>query len=163
MHYLRRMALSTLVFATAMPIAATGRLTAGLLLSGLACWWFLPVLQLLTGLLMIRGAGVGRTAALSRYFETYRPWSLWLLVMAATVILLPNPGAATYPLALTAIVPAVMTIRGLLRFSRNDLGDSPRRAWQRVALHQAATYIVLIVYMDLSVALWPRVVGVLGR
>lgn len=163
MHYLARMALSTLVLATVMSIAATGRLTIALLVSGLACWWFLPVLQLMTGLLMIGGRGVERRSALSGYFATHRPWSLWLLVMAGTVVLLPNPGAATYPLALTAIVPAALTVRALLRFSREQLGDTRRRAWQRVAVHQAATFIVLIVYMDLSVALWPRVLAVLGR
>jgi hypothetical protein len=162
-HYVARMALTTLVLATTMSIAATGRLTGALLLSGLACWWFLPVLQLLTGLLMIQGGGLERRDALNGYFETYRPWSLWLLIMAATVLLLPNPGAATYPLALTAAVPAALTVRGLLRFSRERLGDSPVRSWQRVALHQAATGVVLVAYMDLSVALWPRVLGVLGR
>src|SRR5215213_10096664 len=154
------MALVALVLATAMSIAATGRLTIALLLSGLACFWFVPVLQLLTGLLMLRHRhGVPRRLALDGYFETHRPWSLWILGMAAIVILLPNPGGATYPLALTAVVPAAFTIRGLLRFSRETLGDSRRHAWQRVALHQGATFVVLIAYMDLSVALWPRVVA----
>jgi len=162
-HYLARMALSTLVLATAMSIAATGRLTIALLLSGLACWWFLPALQLVTGLVMIRGGGVERGSALTGYFATHRPWSLWLLVMSAAVVLLPNPGAATYPLALTSVVPAALTIRELLRFSREQLGDTRRRAWQRVAVHQAMTFVVLIAYMDLSVALWPRILAVLGR
>ena len=164
MHYLARMALVTLVLATAMSIAATGRLTVPLLLSGLACFWFVPVLQLLTGLLMLqRRRGVQRRAALDGYFETHRPWSLWILIMAAIVILLPNPGAATYSLALTAVVPAALTVRRLLRFSRETLGDSPPQAWHRVALHQAATFVVVLAYMDLSVALWPRVLAVLGR
>ena len=163
MHYLARMGLTTLVLATAMSIAATGRLTAALLLSGLACWWFLPLLQFLTGLLMIGRGAVERRRALDEYFATHRPWSLWILIMAAAVVLLPNPGAATYPLALTAAVPAALTIRGLLRFSRECLGDTPGRAWRRVTLHQAATFVVLIAYMDLSVALWPRVLAVLNR
>jgi hypothetical protein len=163
-HYLARMALVALVLATAMSIAATGRLTIALLISGLVCFWFLPVLQFLTGLLMVRHRGViPLRVALDGYFETHRPWSLWILVMAATVILLPNPGGATYPLALTAVVPAAFTARSLLRFSRVALGDSRRQAWQRVALHQGATFVALIAYMDLSVALWPRVLAVLGR
>src|SRR5215210_6473940 len=84
-HYLARMALTTLVLTTAMSVAATGRLTVALFLSGLACWWFLPVLQLLTGLLMIRGSGLERRAALDGYFATHRPWSLWVLIVAAVV------------------------------------------------------------------------------
>jgi len=164
MHYLARMALVALVLATAMSIASTGRLTTALLLSGMTCFWFLPVLQFLTGLLMLRHRRVvAWRVALDGYFATHRPWSLWTLLMAATVILLPNPGGATYPLALTAVVPAALTIRGLLRFSREALGDSTRQAWQRVALHQGASFVVLIAYMDLSVALWPRVLAVLGR
>jgi len=152
-----------LVLATAMSIAATGRLTIALLFWGFLCFSFVPLLQFGTGLLMIQGSRFDSRRALDGYFATYRPWSLWMLVMAAIVILLPNPGAFTYTLAITALVPAVMTIRSLLRFSRVTLGDSSGRAWWRVARHQAATFVVLLVYLDLSVALWPRLLAVLGR
>jgi len=162
-HYFARMALVALVFATTMSVAATGRLTAGLLLSNFVCFSFVPLLQLATGLLMLRGSRLERRAALDGYFATHRSWSLWILSMAAMVLILPNPGGATYTLALTAVVPASLTIRSLLRFSRNSLGDSSRAAWWRVARHQVATAIILLVYLDLSVALWPRVVAVLGR
>lgn len=162
-HYLSRMALIALVFATAMSVAATGRLTLGLLISTFLCFSFAPLLQLATGLLMLRGSRVNRRAALDGYFATHRPWSLWMLLLAGIVVLLPNPGGATYVMALTAIVPAALTVRGLLRFSRNVLGDSSRTAWWRVGRHQAATALILVVYLDLSVALWPRVLAVLGR
>ena len=163
MHYLSRMALVTLVFATTMSVAATGRLTLGLLMSTFICFSFAPLVQLATGLLMLRGSRVNRRAGLRGYFATHRPWSLWMLLMAGIVIVLPNPGAFTYILALTAVVPAALTIRGLLRFAREVLGDSSRTAWWRVGRHQAATVLVLAVYLDLSVALWPRILAVLGR
>ncbi|MEO5895708.1 MAG: hypothetical protein ABIS06_08400 [Vicinamibacterales bacterium] len=163
MHYSARMTLVALVFATTMSVAATGRLTGTLLFSNFVCFSFVPLLQLATGLLMLRGSRLERGAALDGYFATHRAWSLWALLMAGIVLILPNPGGATYTLALTAVVPAAMTIRSLLRFSRNCLGDSSRAAWWRVARHQAATVVILLVYLDLSVALWPRVVAVLGR
>jgi hypothetical protein len=162
-HYLARMALVALVLGSAMSVAATGRLTAGLLLSGFACFSFVPLLQLATGLLLLRGSPLPRREALDGYFARHRPWSIWLLLMAGIVITVPNPGGLTNTLAVTAVVPAMLTIRGLLRFSRDTLGDSARAARWRVAWHQAATLVVLIVCVDLSVALWPRAVAVLGR
>ncbi|MEO6213494.1 MAG: hypothetical protein ABIP65_07680 [Vicinamibacterales bacterium] len=163
MHYFYRMALVTMVLATSMSVAATGRVTVALLVSGVLCWSFIPALQLASGLLFLRGSRVDRGRALDGYFATHRFWSLWLLAMASFVLLLPQPGRSTLPLALTGVVPAALTIRGLMRFSRDALGDSSATAWRRVARHQAATFIVLVIYVELSVALWPRILGVFGR
>lgn len=157
------MVLIALVIATAASVAATGRLTLPLLLSGIACWSFVPGLHLLTGLLLLRGSGVERLPAIERYFATHRYWSLWLLAASAALLLLPNPGGAlTYVIA-TALVPAILTVRALTRFAREVLGYTPPRARRRVGLHQAVTLLLLVIYVDLSVALWPRIVGTLPR
>jgi len=157
------MALIALVIATTASVAATGRLTLPLLLSGIACWSFVPVLHLLTGLLLLRGSVVERVPAIERYFATHRYWSLWLLTASATVLLLPDPGGALAHVLATALVPAILTARALTRFATEVLGHTPSRARRRVGLHQAITLLLLVIYVDLSVALWPRIVGTLAR
>jgi hypothetical protein len=159
--FLVRMGITALVIGSALSTAATGRVTLPLVLSGFVCWSFVPVLQLATGWWMLRGGpGAGR-ATLDGYFATYRPWLLWLLAMAA-VALMPSAAGMTLYLATTAVIPAALTIRALTRFSRDELGDSPRAARRRVAAHQVVTFILALIYADLSVALWPRVVEVFG-
>ena len=157
------MALIVLVIATATSVAATGRLTVPLLLSGIVCWSFVPALQLLTGLLFLRGSRVDPAHALAAYFSTHRPWLLWLLIVTGTLLLLPDPGRVLLWAAATAVVPAVLTLRALTRFATDVFGDVPSRARRRVALHQGVTLVLVIFYVDQSVALWPRIAWVLGR
>ncbi len=74
------MALVALVIGTSVSAAATERVTLSLVLTSALAWSFVPLLQLGTGLWLVRSAGAGRrVAALERYFETHRPWSLFIL------------------------------------------------------------------------------------
>jgi hypothetical protein len=163
MLILARMAGIALVLATAMSVAATGRVTFSLLASGFICWSVVPALQLLTGLWMVRGAPVTRTAALEGYFATHRPWSLWILAMGGVLFFLPDPGRAVLYAAATAIVPTALTFRELTRFSLTVLGDPPRAARRRAAVHEGITIALGLIFIELSVALWPRVIEVLQR
>jgi hypothetical protein len=49
----------------------------------------------------------------------------------------------------------------LIDVCRRDFGMPHRAAIRRVIGHQALTYALVVVYVQLSVALWPRIVGVL--
>jgi hypothetical protein len=162
-----RMALVALVIGTAVTVSATERVTLSLVLAGGIGWSFVPVLQALTGILLVRNPGPGASVpslatALDRYFATGWPWSLWILGVHGAFLMIPATRSFGWLLGLTAVAPMVWTVRRLLVLCRNDLGMGRAKAWRRVALHQAVTCLLILAYIAFAVALWPRIVGVLA-
>ena len=153
------MLLIAIVVGAATAAGATGRITWSLLVSGTLVWSFVPVVQLLTGLLLVRGAKIGRRRALESYFSTHRAWSLWLLAVAATLLLLPNPTVSILYVAATFLIPAIVNVRLLLACCRRDLGFSPPVARRRVLIHQLVTAMVLLAYGAYGIALIDRMSG----
>ena len=156
-----RMALVALVIGTSVSVAATERVTFSLVAGGFIGWAFVPVLQLLTGLLLVQGRPGKRIFQLERYFATHWPWSLWILVFNGAVLLLPTRVTGLW-LTATAVVPMLWTMWLLGEFCRQDLALDPRHARRRVLLHQAVTYLLVFGYVSLAVALWPRIVGLVA-
>lgn len=148
MRLVSRMVLVAIVVGAATSVASTGRITVLLLLSGVACWSVVPLVQLGTGLLLVRGSRVSMLRALERYFQTHAAWSLWLLGVAGIVVLLPNPVEWIVPLALTFIFPLALTVRQLYTFCRGELGFSTAVARRRTLVHQAATVGCLAAYLE---------------
>ncbi len=149
------MTLIALVIGTSVTVSATERVTVLLVLAGALGWSFVPILQLATGLILIRGAGA-RTRRLSGYFATHWPWSLWILTAHAAMLL--SNFVRTYGLWLapTAVVPMLWTVRLLLGFCREELRLDNRQCRRRVAMHQVTTYVLVLVCVAFAVALWPR-------
>lgn len=156
-----RMALVALVIGTAVTVAAAGRVTIPLVITGVLGWSFVPVLQLLTGLLLVRTTPGPRLRQLERYFATHWAWSIWILAFHAAVLVVP-PAYAGVWLATTAVAPILWTGMLLLEFCRRELMLDRRAAVRRVALHQSVTWLLVLVYVSVAVALWPRIVGVLS-
>ena len=154
-----RLALVALVLGAATAAAATERLTIQLVLGGAVSWSFVPLLQLGTGLLLLRGSSGRRLELLERYFALHWPWSLWIIVFSGAVLLLP-PRFTGVSLVATAGAPLIWTVWLLLEYCRADLGFDRRTARRRVAQHQAVTYGLVVGYVALAVALWPRIVGI---
>ena len=152
------MLLVAIVVGAATAAGATGRITWSLLVSGTLVWSVVPIVQLLTGLLLVRGTAVSRRRALERYFSAHRPWSLWLLAAAASLLVVPNPVSILY-IAATFVIPAVLNIRLLLACCRDDLGLSPSVARNRVLVHQLVTAVVLVVYGAYAIAFIDRMSG----
>lgn len=160
-HLLARMALTPVVIGTAASVMGTGRVTMSLVASTALCWSFVPVLQLLTGLLLVRGAAA-KGSALARYFATDRYWSSWMLALAAVVLLMPNPGGVVLYLLGTAVVPLLLTARALVWLRRDLSGDSRAAARTIVVLHQTITILLILAYAMWAGALWPRIVRTLA-
>jgi len=156
------MALIALVIGTSFTVAATERVTLSLVLAGAIGWSFVPVMQLLTGLLLVRGSGRPRLDMLERYFGTHWPWSLWILSVHATLLIAPVARTFGLWLVLTAAVPVIWTVRLLVAFCRDDLGLDGRQGRRKVVLHQGATCLLFLVYVSFAVALWPRIIGIMG-
>jgi hypothetical protein len=152
---LGQMTLVALVIGVSLSAASTERVDFRLVLSTSLAWSFVPALQLLTGLVLTRGSA-DRLRALEAYFRTHVPWSLWILgVHALFVVATPARDAALW-VALTAVVPAVLTARALLALCRSRLALSPRAARRRVAVHQALSYGLVLLYVEFAVALGAR-------
>jgi hypothetical protein len=156
---LARMALIAIVIGTSVTISATERVNAAQVFGGAVGWSFVPLLQLLTGLLLVRGARGGRIELLARYFRLHQPWCLWILIAHAILLMVPIARSYQQWMMLTLIVPMMWTFWFLLRFCREELRLDGRSALRRVLLHQSATYAIAFAYVFAAVALWPRILG----
>ena len=142
-------------------IAATGRITLSLALSGLVCWSFVPLLQMATAAALVasvRERPVSLTRGIELLFAGHGPWSLWLVAIAALQLISP---AQSIALA-SAVVPAVFTARILSAFGREVLALSPQAARARMFAHQAATTILIVTYVQLTTQLSSRISGWFG-
>ena len=156
------MVLVAAIIGTSVTVTATEHVDAWLVLSGTLGWSFVPLLQLATGLVLVRGSRERMSHALGRYFATHRPWSLWILAVHATLLLVPPLRGYSLALVATAAVPIWLTIRLLIRVCQESVGLPRPAALRRVAEHQALTVALIVVYVQFAVALWPRIVGVLA-
>ena len=157
------MALTAVVVGTAMAVLGTGRVTIPLILSTAVLWSFVPILQLLTGLVLTTGRGPSRGEALAAYFATGHYWSIWILAITAVLLVVPEALSIFDCLALSSLVPAVLTARALARLRRQMFGDTAASARRWVMLHQGITHVMLVSYVVWAIALWPRVSSVPGQ
>ncbi len=149
------MVLISLVLGVSLSAASAERVDAGLVISTSAAWSFVPMLQLLTGLVLTRGSA-DRIGALDDYFATHVPWSLWILAVHALFLVVGPARDAALLILLTGVVPAIWTARLLVRMCREGLALSAREAWRRVAVHEAISYALVLAYVHFAVALGAR-------
>src|SRR5829696_3139417 len=159
MTALRRPALVAVVLGVSVAIAATRHVTPALVLSTIACWSFLVMLQAGIALALIAGPArrtVGIARALDLYFAGHAPWSLWLLAVAAYG---PSPiGRPLLPALAAAAVPLILTPRIVAAFFREVLELDPRDAFARTAAQQALTWTAFVALLGTAIALVPRVI-----
>jgi hypothetical protein len=93
----------------------------------------------------------------------HAPWSLWI---AGALFILgdaPTGWRVEGPIVATAAIPIVWTAIIAAAFCRVVLGDAPGAARGRVALHQAVTWTIALLYFGFAVALGPRITAFLGH
>lgn len=152
--------LFSVLIGAAASVAATGRITAGLLASLALSWIFVPVLHVVIAAGLVAssaGARGRRTRAVALLLMGHAPWSLWMLCAAAMVA---AGGYGLYHAALwLALAPIALTVRTLHAFCLEVLGTSRRGALLRTLAHQAVTWLFAAVYLDRAVSLVPRIQG----
>jgi hypothetical protein len=155
------MGLVALVIGASLTVSATERVTVSLVVADSVAWSFVPALQLLTGLFLIRGIRTSsRLDLLDRYFATGWAWSIWILGVHASLLMLPATRRfGVLAIAAAAAIPILWTMRLLLNYCRHDLGLDSHRARIRVGQHQVVTYTLFLTYVFFAVSLWPRIVG----
>ena len=162
MTLIRQMILTAFVLGTATAVLGTGRVTIPLIVSTTVVWTWVPIVQLLTGLMLVRGAA-DRSSALASYFSTGRYWSLWILTFAAVMLLTPAVWSVFFSAIATCIVPILLTARSLIAWRQQVFGDTRAAAKRRVLLHQAITHTVIVLYVTWAIALWPRLMPVVDK
>ena len=160
MRLARQLALTALVIGTSVAVAATERVTVSLVLTSALAWAFVPLIQLLTGLWLVRGAQPERRVeALERYFDTHRPWSLWILGVHAMFLLWPPARGFVLIVIPSCLLPTALTVCALLRVCRGVLGMPASQARRSVMVHQGVTWLVILSYAVWASAYLPRLVG----
>jgi len=161
---LERPALVAVIIGAGVTLSSARRVSLGLVLMGIVCWSFVPLVQWLIGLVII---GRARDDAMSvprrveLLFAGHLPWSLSTLVMVGlyTFTRLPIGVAAQ---ALGLLVPAVWTTVIISAFCRTVLGCPPARAHVLTAAHQAMTWTAFFTYVLLFSGLWARILALVG-
>jgi len=83
---------------------------------------------------------------------------LWLVFFAASHAVAPSLGMTL----LTALVPLVWTARIVTAYAREVLALPRRSARARAVVHQVATVLLIVAYIDLATALSVRVMAMFG-
>jgi hypothetical protein len=161
---LERPAMVALIIGTAVTLSSARSVPLGLVVTGVVCWSFVPLVQALIGLAVIGRAG-GRPMSVPRCLELlfagHLPWSLWTLVMVGLLTFTPLPiGVVAQGLSL--LIPAVWTTVIVFAFCRTALGCSPARAKALTAAHQTMTWTVFFAYVSLVTGIWPRIMAFVG-
>jgi hypothetical protein len=138
--------------------SATGRVTFGLLISGMICWSFVPILQLGTAAAFIRSrtSSVSFARAIDLWFLAHAPWSIWILVVAVLMSLMPVSIELT---VVSGLIPTFWTASILTAFFREVCGRSRLSARRRTVAHQAITWMLILTYIELATATSTRIIG----
>jgi hypothetical protein len=159
---LERPAVVLLLIGTVLPIAATGRVTAGLVVTAMISWAFAVAVQFAAALIIAASVPTRRVsvpAAVHFLFAGHLPWSLWLLCFsmwaASDVTFIPGDVAV----AISAIVPVAWTMVIVAAFCRTVLGTTRRGAGVRAVAHQAMIWSIALTYVAWAAGGWFRLVG----
>lgn len=159
-----RPALLAVIIGMAVTLASAGRLPLGLVLMGIVCWSFVPIVQWLIGAIVIgraRDRPTSMPRALELLFAGHLPWSLWILTMIGLAAFTPARLGIPAQI-LTLIVPVVWTTTILFAFCRTALGCSTVRARRLTAAHQTMTWVAFVVYVVLLSGIGARFLALVG-
>ena len=162
---LERPLMVAVIIGMAVTLASAERVPVGLLVMGVACWSFVPVLQLLIGAIVTALAPsrpVRMARAIELLFVAQLPWSLWVVAMTGLYRFSPaDPGLIVQ--APSLMIPAVWTAWILWAFCRIVLGCAERRALLLLVVHQALTWTLFFAYALLASGFSARILAAVGR
>lgn len=163
---LRRPAFVALLQGVVMAMVATKTVAFPVVLSLTLCWATAILAQLILAVAMIatvRQRRIPTSVAVDLLFMGHAPWSLWLLACAGAMTFAPTITGLSWILISTMLIPSVLTWRITTGYLEVVLGTSHHEAKRRALLHQAIVWAILIFFLWSAVALWPRILGWVGR
>jgi hypothetical protein len=156
-----RSLLVVLVLGTSVALAATGRVSLGLVLSCSLCWSLPLLAQALALAVVARPSPLPYRRLLELFLLAHAPWSLWLLCYSlAAALTFPEgsaawTGLAAYAVA-TALIPLVWTSWIVFCFFRTVLSLPTRRALLKTIGYELVVWSAALAYVSFAVALEPR-------
>jgi hypothetical protein len=156
-HVLQRPALVVLVIAVMSSIMAVQRVTLGLVATAALSWSFVVALQAIVGIGVIASAPARKLSmlpALDLWFAGHLPYSLWMVVVFATMAILPFGSLGV--LIGSAIVPAIWTAIIVAAFCRTVLGTTVSGARWRVAAHFVSIWAIALCYTAWAAGGWAQ-------
>jgi hypothetical protein len=155
---LARPAFVLLIIAVVVPMMATDRITAGLVLTSAAAWSPVVAIQMAIAAIFVAPArGVGFWRAMDLWFAAHLPYSLWILLLP---FLTSSPAVPPHDvMGVSIVVPLLWTGVLTSAFFRTVLGLNVWTARGRAMLHLAIVVIVI-----LALGLWAAggISGTLG-
>jgi len=161
---LERPAMLAVTLGIAVTMSSARRVPLSLVLTGIVCWSFVPIIQWLIGVIVIgraRGRPTSMPRALELLFAGHLPWSLWILAMIGLYTFTPITLDLNGQI-LSLLAPAVWTTTIVFAFCRTALGCSPVHARLLTAAHQTMTWVVFVVYVVLVSGIGARFLALVG-
>jgi hypothetical protein len=155
--------LVALVVGTVVTLTNAGQLFPTLLLGSVISWSWVPALQLAAAaalIAVVRRRPVPLSSAVDLFFRGHLPWSLWLMGLAAVLMVrFPqglNGASNLRPLFLSALVPIAWTWVITFCFCRTVLALSRARAVAWTLAYQAVIWSSAYLYVGAAThRLWP--------
>lgn len=161
---LERPALVAVIVGTAVTMSSAGRVPLGLVVMGIVCWSFVPLIQWVIGMLVISRA-TGRPVSMPRCLEllflSHLPWSLWIIARTGVSAFTPFFIGRAVEVASLA-VPGIWTTVIVFAFCRAVLGCADTRAHVLTVTHQMLTWATVFVYAFFATGVWARVLALVG-
>jgi hypothetical protein len=150
------------VIGTVLPIAATGRVTAGLVVTATISWAFAVAVQIAAAILIAASVAtrpVSIPAAVHLLFAGHLPWSLWLVGFSMWAVSGLTFIAGDAAVLVSTIVPVAWTTVIISAFCRTVLGTTRRGAGVRTLAHQVVIWSFALNYIAWAAGGWFRLVG----
>jgi hypothetical protein len=161
---LERPLLVALIIGTAVTMSSARRVPLGLVLMGIVCWSFVPIVQWLVGALVIgqaRGRPMSMARSLELLFVGHLPWTLWTWALIGLYTFTDIPLGLIVEM-LSLLVPGVWTAMIVFAFCRTALGCAAGRARLLTAAHQTMTFVIFFAYVFLVSGFWVRMLAAAG-
>ena len=148
---LRRPLLLLIVLGFAVSLFASGRFTLRLIVDGALSFAFLPACQIL-GLAAVYPFRARRAlsfpAAVARFFAGNTVWLWWMTVVMVTMALVPvlNQSRLLSPLLVSMLVSIVWSVAIDVRFVRDVIGHTGRRAALDIAIERLVAWSASWIY-----------------
>ena len=161
---LERPALVAVIIGIAVTISSAQQVPLSLVLMGIVCWSFVPIVQWLIGAFVVsrvRGRPKSMPRCIELLFIGHVPWSLWVLAITGLSAFTQVPQPLGVQVA-ALLIPGVWTAFIVSAFCQTALGCTKARARRLTAVHQTMTAVVFFTYVFLASGFWARVLALVG-
>ena len=164
LRVLNRPARIAMVLACFVSFTTTGQLSIRMVVDGLVCWSFVPLLNLATvGVMASRFSHHDLATSVDGYLATFGPWFAWVIGIAGFSVWLPPGEGEVWTIAFTALGIAQLWSSWIQYRCLVDLWRrQPRAALALLATMKLVVWGTFVVFFLASDQLEPRLGPLVG-